>query len=295
MPRYEKDLKTVREIVLEVGKYLDGIFNKIQSGEIKNVGIKGKGTIKNYATDHDIASERIILQYLRDAFPELPVLAEETASGIAFPDGAGFAVDPLDGTRGFRHGTGEYTISVARFEDGKAVFGTVYAPSRNNDAYPARYKGELFEAIRQKGVTLNEKPLVKINSGLDLSQSLVATGWNYFTDVTYLKNDLMKLAPLVSHANDVTRFGSGAYDLCKVAAGRLGSYFERGWGDPWGLSAGLLIVEESDGVTSTYAGKPIDLFHKNVDGKYDVQWAASKNRKIHKELLEFLKEFHTSL
>ncbi len=75
-------------------------------------------------TDADEAAERIILRHLSDAFPQIPVVAEEAASAGAVPDIDGrafFLVDPLDGTREFIGRHHDFTVNIALIEEGRPV------------------------------------------------------------------------------------------------------------------------------------------------------------------------------
>ena len=55
---------------------------------------------------------------------------------------------------------------------------------------------------------------------------------------------------------DIRREGAAALDLCTVAAGRAGVFFELGL-SLWDYAAGKLIVEEAGGVCSTLDGKTL--------------------------------------
>ena len=81
-------------------------------------------------TAADQESERLILNGLRQAVPGVPIVAEEASAGGDVPEvGRTFLlVDPLDGTKEFIGGSGEFTINIALIEDGLPVFGLVYAP-----------------------------------------------------------------------------------------------------------------------------------------------------------------------
>jgi 3'(2'),5'-bisphosphate nucleotidase len=78
--------------------------------------------------DHE--AERIILDWLAQSFPDIPVVAEEEASAGHVPELGSrfFLVDPLDGTRGFADRTGEFTVNIALIKAGAPVAGVVYAP-----------------------------------------------------------------------------------------------------------------------------------------------------------------------
>ncbi|NBU13727.1 MAG: 3'(2'),5'-bisphosphate nucleotidase CysQ [Alphaproteobacteria bacterium] len=81
-------------------------------------------------TDADEASERYILDALREHLPEIPVIAEEEQSaGIGHSIGERFIlVDPLDGTREFIKGRAEFAVNIGLIEDGKPIAGAIYAP-----------------------------------------------------------------------------------------------------------------------------------------------------------------------
>ena len=82
-------------------------------------------------TEADLASERLILAALDEAFPDIPVISEEaSASGIAQIVFDRFIlVDPLDGTREFIRRRSEFAVNIGLIEGGVAVAGAVYAPA----------------------------------------------------------------------------------------------------------------------------------------------------------------------
>ena len=82
-------------------------------------------------TDADERAETVILTQLAAAFPQLPVIAEESvAHGVVPACGSRFIlVDPLDGTREFLAHNGEFTVNIALIDTGAPVAGVVYAPA----------------------------------------------------------------------------------------------------------------------------------------------------------------------
>ena len=82
-------------------------------------------------TSADQRAEVIICEYLARLAPMPPVCAEELMAAGAKVQVAGrfLLVDPLDGTREFLAGNGEFTINVALIERGAPVAGAVYAPA----------------------------------------------------------------------------------------------------------------------------------------------------------------------
>jgi 3'(2'), 5'-bisphosphate nucleotidase len=94
-------------------------------------------------TAADRLAEGIILEGLREATPDIPVVAEEECSAGAIPRvGARFwSVDPLDGTREFAAGRDDFTVNIGLVVDGRPHLGAVALP-----AY-----GEMFTGIVGQG------------------------------------------------------------------------------------------------------------------------------------------------
>jgi 3'(2'), 5'-bisphosphate nucleotidase len=86
---------------------------------------------KTPVTEADLASERVIVAMLTAAFPDIPVVSEETVpeAGFASPAARFWLVDPLDGTKEFLSGNGEFTVNIALIEGGRPLLGVVHAPT----------------------------------------------------------------------------------------------------------------------------------------------------------------------
>lgn len=82
-------------------------------------------------TAADREAEVVLEAALAQAAPGIPVIAEEAVSAGRLPSVGRtfFLVDPLDGTREFISGRGEFTVNVALIHDRRPVFGIVYAPA----------------------------------------------------------------------------------------------------------------------------------------------------------------------
>lgn len=93
-----------------------------------DLGVQVKGDLSP-VTEADLAADRIISAGLRAAFPDLPLVTEEQAATHAAAGGRFLIVDPLDGTKEFIRGRGEFTVNIAFIEDGEPVLGVVYAPA----------------------------------------------------------------------------------------------------------------------------------------------------------------------
>ena len=81
-------------------------------------------------TKADREAEALIFEALGQLAPGIPIVGEEAASAGHMPNIGNrfFLVDPLDGTKEFINGRSEFTVNIGLIEDGRPVFGAVYAP-----------------------------------------------------------------------------------------------------------------------------------------------------------------------
>src|SRR5256885_2766728 len=86
---------------------------------------------KTPVTEADLASERVIVDMLTQAFPDIPVVSEETVpeAGFAEPAARFWVVDPLDGTKEFVARNGEFAVLIGLVENGRPVLGVVHGPA----------------------------------------------------------------------------------------------------------------------------------------------------------------------
>ena len=93
-------------------------------GHISQIGQKGAFDL---VTEADTASEKIIIQTIRNAFPDHAILAEESGVNHGNAEFLWF-IDPLDGTTNYLHGIPQFSVSIAMREHNKLQIGVVYDP-----------------------------------------------------------------------------------------------------------------------------------------------------------------------
>lgn len=82
-------------------------------------------------TAADKGAHEVIVLALAGLTPAIPVLSEESGPevmGLRHGWSRYWLVDPLDGTKEFVSRNGEFTVNIALIEDGKPLWGLVYAP-----------------------------------------------------------------------------------------------------------------------------------------------------------------------
>jgi 3'(2'), 5'-bisphosphate nucleotidase len=83
----------------------------------------------------DESAEAVITPILERLLPGVAVIAEEAAAlhGLPSSDGYGerrfWLLDPLDGTKEFLSGNGEFTVNIALIEHGRPLLGVVGVPT----------------------------------------------------------------------------------------------------------------------------------------------------------------------
>lgn len=81
-------------------------------------------------TEADLASDRIIGEGLARLVPEIPVLSEERLhQARSHYRDSFFLIDPLDGTKEFVAGRGEFTVNLALVVNGTPLLGIIGAPA----------------------------------------------------------------------------------------------------------------------------------------------------------------------
>ncbi len=86
---------------------------------------------KTPVTEADLAAERVVVAMLQAAFPDIPIVSEETVpeDGFVPPAARFWLVDPLDGTREFVARNDEFAVLIGLVEAGRPVLGVVHGPA----------------------------------------------------------------------------------------------------------------------------------------------------------------------
>ena len=203
-----------------------------------------------YVTEIDHLAEEIIVEVIRDHYPEHAILAEER--GQEGEHDFQWIIDPLDGTTNYVHGFPVFSISIAITRKGQLEHGVVYDPIRQ----------EIFTASRGSGAQL-EGRRIRVSQRNKINECLIATGFPYSKNQRYINEYMDMLKVVMKSSADVRRTGSAALDLCYVAAGRVDGFWEFGL-KIWDIAAGSLIIREAGGRISDFQGTDRYLKTGNV-------------------------------
>ena len=115
------------------------------------------------------------------------------------------------------------------------------------------YVDEMFSAVRGEGAFLNGRP-IHVDPA-PLSETVICFGTAPY-DESKMSRSFVLAEKACRTGLDVRRQGSAALDLCSVAAGRAGVYFELQV-SLWDYAAGALIVSEAGGQVACVDGSPL--------------------------------------
>lgn len=213
----------------------------IHARTLRNEGkfaIELKGS-RDLVTEADLQCEQIIVETIRQRFPDHLILSEESPLPNLRELSCGplWIIDPIDGTTNFAHGQHCVGISIGFAIDGIRQAGVVYCP----------FLDELFYASRGNGAFLNDVP-ISVSSVTKAEEALICTGFPYQRE--YLTGIMRRLEQSLRTFRDIRRLGACSVDICFTACGRLDGFYEDV--KPWDVAAALMIAEE--------AGASIDRF-----------------------------------
>ena len=202
---------------------------------------------RDVVTEADHASEALILDAIRQAFPDDAILAEESGGhrgrGGRGPDptagsGRAWLVDPLDGTINYANGLPFFCVSIGLAIDGQAALGVVYDPARD----------ELYEAVAGGGARLDgariQVPVKDQLADCLITLALPFRGWR-------------RRERAILRATRVNRvLGSSALALAYVANGRFDCFIQARGLSNWDVGAAGLIAAEAGATVTDLAGGP---------------------------------------
>lgn len=188
---------------------------------------------RDVVTEYDRRVQALLMELLSKAVPGAHFFCEEMPERDRLDSGQLFIIDPIDGTMNFVHGFHHSCISVAYAERGTVLIGAVYNP----------YVDEMFTAVKGQGAYLNGSAIHVTDAGL--AGSVVCFGTSPY-DAALADRTFAMARRVFDLSLDLRREGSAALDLCTVAAGRAGLYFELQT-SLWDYAAGALIVREAGG------------------------------------------------
>ena len=218
---------------------LNALFELVSQRQIKDFGNisasnKADGSL---ITSCDLWSDETIVKSLASIAPDEGVLSEE--GGKSIPNTKAFwVVDPLDGTTNFAAGIPYWSISVARFVDGKPQSSFLIIPTLKKK----------FVSIKGKGVWLN-------------NQKIEPTNNNHKSECVSLCSRSIKILqkkPNSIFPGKIRLLGVSSLNLTSVAMGQTYGAIES---TPkiWDIAAAWLLLEELNCYIEWLETDPVNL------------------------------------
>lgn len=196
---------------------------------------------RDVVTEVDYASERLILDAIRERYPHDAVLAEESGHHERHgPDGRAsgrtWVIDPLDGTVNYANGIPYFCVSIGLVRDDRPVVGVVLDPLRDDS----------FTATADGGAQLSGEPIRASDkdSLADFVVSLAIIG----------RGGIGRERRIGREIRIPRRMGSAALSLAYVGSGRFDAYVQNGGLSLWDVAAAGLIAERGGATVSDLQG-----------------------------------------
>ena len=320
---YEKEKKVALEAAVSAARLCEQVRRETAFEALE----KGDGTPVTLA---DFGSQAVICQSIKEAFPNNQIVAEEDAAGLnrpgmaerlekitayvqgVFPEaslksvidwinlGRGhvgprfWAIDPIDGTKGFLRGD-QYAVAVALIEEGEVKLGVLACPVLLVDPGEANgKKGVLFVGVLGRGAAMSPlyggsfRAIHVVEGSQSMDLPLVESFESSHSDHAFQKEVAESLG---SQVPLLRVDGQPKYGI--VARGEALAYMRfplcpSGYAEKiWDHAAGKIIVEEAGGRVTDMHGHALDFLQGPEMIKNEGIVAG--NIRIHTKVLETLK------
>lgn len=232
--------------------------------------VQMKDTV-DLATTADIASEKFITDFIRNKYPEHEIYSEEAGQMGKTGDFL-WIIDPLDGTKEFVRGLGEYNCLIAiEYKDQLSVC----AMYRNG-------VNELYSAMSHYGASGNNQT-IRVSGQTDLSHAFIGFHVpNFSRAENEIDLELKVLGKFVRTCYRVRPGWDDAHYSAWVARGVLDAHVVSANVNKWyDIASGILLVEEAGGKVTDWEGNPI----KNHNLDHGI---VLSNGIIHETLIELI-------
>jgi len=193
----------------------------------------------------DQEAETLIAAELAKIAPDIPMVGEEAVAAGSIPDISGgrfWLVDPLDGTKEFITGGGDFTVNIALMENFLPVMGIIYAPVSDELYFGA--EGKAFMSI-------GGKPEQETRVRPAPAGGITVVASKRHGDPERL-NEFLKPHNVAGMSNR-----SSSLKFCVLAAGQADLYPRLGPTSEWDTAAGDAILRAAGGKVATLDGKPL--------------------------------------
>lgn len=192
----------------------------------------------------DLIAHQIIVAGLTDIDPDLPVISEE-GPPISYEQRAKWSrfwlIDPLDGTKDFIEGTGEFSINIALIEEHQPVLGLVAVPIKNHFYWSVRGGAAYFQDEKGTVQTIQSQGHLRFPVRMAVSR--------------YPKDGKawQKLLQVLKEYEIL--YSGSSVKMCLIAKGEIDLYPRFGTTGEWDTGAPQCILESAGGLVVDTQGQ----------------------------------------
>jgi 3'(2'), 5'-bisphosphate nucleotidase len=234
-------MEPLTELVMQAGRAILAINRRAMAVTDKSDG--------SPVTEADLAADRVIHDGLAAIAPDIAILSEERVQPAAAPcRGSFFLIDPLDGTKEFVAGRGEYTVNLALVTDGTPLLGIICAP-----AIDLMWRGVVGRGAER---------LVIGETGPGAAQAIRTrampkTGQAWVAAVSRSHGD-PRTEAFIQRRPGVIRLPLGsAVKFGRLAEGAADIYPRLAPTSEWDIAAGQAVVTAAGGTVTDETGAPL--------------------------------------
>ena len=238
-----------------------------------------KASVKNgteLVTDADSRCQQIIVERIKENYPDHGFIAEEGDGGKLFKqpprggDPVWWIIDPIDGTNNFAHGVPLFAVSIAALYEGRPIVGAIFAPATDS----------MYTGVKDGEAQLNGR---RISAGTDdMGEFSSVSLDSHFPSYAGVPTWVCEIIQRTRYRN----LGTTALHLAYVAKG---SFVAAVASTPklWDLAAGAIIGECAGAVLTDWQGT--DIFPVDPDGYEGGQFQAIlANKKVHSQIVDLI-------
>lgn len=260
-----KELETRKQELFAISKKA---YEVIKSG-FNNVKTSTEKTRGDFVTDVDVASEKIILEYLGEKFPDDSLITEES-DNKAGVSGFSWIIDPLDGTNNFLRGLPFAGLQIAVLQNEKPVLGLLANLSEDVVYFAELGQGAFITDFSQKRMTIIHV------SDRRLHDSMVVISSNIAQDSSGTQKKVLE--SVFPSAASCRVLGVAVNEFPYIANGNIEAVISN-HPKSVDITAGSLLIEEAGGRVTTYQGAP---------WQPDMKTIIASNGLIHEDLLKLV-------
>ncbi|MFZ3579619.1 inositol monophosphatase family protein [Virgibacillus sp. DJP39] len=241
---HNKLYQDAKSWVLEAGKIIREQIDE-------PLTIDTKSNVNDLVTTMDKETEKYFVDKIKSKYSDHLLLSEEGfGDEINTMDGTVWIIDPIDGTMNFVQQKRNFAISVGIYHDGIGEIGLIY--NVMDDV--------LYSAIKGEGAYKNGNKIPSLEKHVDIEKAMI--GLNHFWLCENRLVDEKMMQKLVRKVRGTRTYGSAALEFAFVAEGIMDGYLTMRL-SPWDIAAGIIIVNEVGGVTTTVSGEEVNMIKNN--------------------------------